>query len=188
MHCWKLLLETLFVFSLVLILCSSCIKTSKPHFPKIEKIELASEIRQKVALQLKKEKGLVPVGIGSGMMDQIRMLALSFDYYKPVTIEEGRELLIAALNTFVDAVNAEERIHPYLQNYPFTPKNIEIRIFIFREGRKDLPFGELHCLSSINQKLEYETREPSPIFLRKILVETYEEAIAKLKSKEKKDF
>ena len=56
------------------------------------KSQLANEISNRVALQLKQEQDLYPCGFGGGMMNQIRMLALSFNYYKRIEIEQAREL------------------------------------------------------------------------------------------------
>jgi hypothetical protein len=39
------------------------------------------------------------------MMYEIKMLALSFDYYGPIDMEKGRELLLIAVNEFKDAIN-----------------------------------------------------------------------------------
>lgn len=83
----------------------------------------------RVAVQLKKEKDLHPCGSGGGMMDQIGMLALSFNYYKEIDIDTGRDLLMTTGKLLLNSVNEDERIRPYLENYPFLPKNIEIRIF-----------------------------------------------------------
>src|SRR5258708_2977316 len=71
-----------------------------------EKEILSDEIMRKVAIKLKKEKDLYLCGTGGQMMHQIQMLALSFDYYHEITIEEGRELLVDVVNEFVAQVNA----------------------------------------------------------------------------------
>lgn len=158
----------------------SCTVKERPSYRISEKEALADEITQKVAFRLKKEKGLKPCGSGGGMMDQIWMLSLSFNYNKPVSIEEGRELLIAILDCYTDAVNADERIRPYLQNYPFRPGNFEIFIFLREPDGTKVPRGELSILSSRKNLLEYEYYEPGTGRLKVRHKETYTEAVAKM--------
>ncbi len=147
---------------------------------------LVNEIMHKVAIKLNRDRGLIPFGTGAQMMHKIEMLALAFQYRKPIEIEEGRELLITAVNEFVAAVNAEERIRPYLANYPFDPKNIEIRIFVQRPDGSQAAPGKLRLLKALEGELEYEITDPSTGGLETILEETYQEAeqkIAALSSK-----
>src|SRR3989338_2362660 len=64
-----------------------------------EKQDLANEVRSKVAKQLKQELGLSPCGTIGQMMHEIQVLGLSFFYYQPVDIAEGRKLLVQAVET-----------------------------------------------------------------------------------------
>ena len=79
------------------------------------KQSLSTEVMNKAFAQLKMEKELYPCGIGEGMMNQIRMLALSFNYYKEVDIEQARELLMTAGNVFLNIINSNEQIRPFLR-------------------------------------------------------------------------
>src|SRR3990167_4907158 len=154
--------------------------TQKHAYQPSTKVTLASEIRNKVAIQLQREKELVPSGTGGQMMHQIKMLALSFDYRKPIDINKGRELLIEAVDEFVAAVNADERIRPYLNNYPFEPKNIEIRIFLRSPNGSDVAPGELSVISALDAVLEYDIRDPKTDRLKTVHTETFEEAVLKI--------
>jgi hypothetical protein len=147
------------------------------------KSQLANEISNRVALQLKKEQELYPCGFGSGMMNQIRMLALSFNYYNPIDIEQARELLIAAGNLLLKTINENEQIRPYLDTYPFQPKNIEIRIFLKPLGSFDIEGKKLCGISMLDGILEYEIHDPETKKLTTIYSETYEEAIKSLRWK-----
>jgi hypothetical protein len=109
------------------------------------------------------------------------MLALSFDYRQPTTIENGRELLIAAVQEFITAVNEDERIRPYLKHYPFGPENIAIRIFLQNPDGSKLSFG-LHVISACEGILRYNIDDPEGPLFKTLLVETYEEALQKLQA------
>ena len=144
------------------------------------KEQLANEVTRRVAVQLKKERDLYPIGSGGRMMDQIKMLALSFDYYKDIGIEGGRELLVASVDEFVAAVNGNEQIRPYLGNYPFESKNIEIRIFLRNPDHSNPVPGKLCVLSAIDGVLDYDIRDPTTDRLKAVYKETYDEAKQKL--------
>ncbi len=146
------------------------------------KQKLVNKIRNDVALQLQwKVKGLYPCGTGGRMRDQITMLALSFDYFGPMDREKGRKILLLAVEEFTKAINEDENIRPYLNNYPFELKNIEIFIFLRKADRSFYSDGELCIISSRNGLLEYEIRDPKADHLLTVHKETYKEAVQKVK-------
>jgi ribosomal protein L14E/L6E/L27E len=147
--------------------------------------QLANEITLKVANQLKEKYNLIPCGSGGQMMYEIKMLALSFDYYGPIDIEKGRELLLAAINEFKDTVNADERIRSYLFNYPFEAKNIEIRIFLYNLDGSVCDSDKLVVIKSIDGNFIYNIDGPDESSYITIHKETYEEAMQKIEDKSK---
>ncbi len=141
---------------------------------------LVDEVTNRAFVQLKMEKGLYPFGTGARMMDQIKMLALAFHYYKEVEIEEARELLLYAGNVFLNIINNNEQIRPYLDNYPFKPENIEITIYLKNtDGSKFAP-EKLCVISMVNGVLEYEAKNPETLRLLTICKEPYDQAVSKL--------
>ncbi len=170
-----------FFFLLLLVFIASCDPPyieEGSHMP--DKVSLANEVRIRTLVQLKKEMELYPFGIGSGMMDQIRMLALSFRYYKEVDINQARALLMTAGTLFLNTINAKEQIRPFLQNDPFQPNNIEIAIFLAKpNGSKHDP-DKLTVVSMTRGILEYDVRSSENGRLTTIYEETFEEAAEKL--------
>ena len=117
-------------------------------------------------------------------MNEIQMLALAFDYYQPVSLEEARELLVYAVDEFVAAINADEKIRPYLGNYPFQPKNVEIRLFIHNRDGHNVKPGDLYVVTAVNGQLNYKIDDKP--YLKTIHKESYEAAVAELaKSRQK---
>lgn len=174
-----------FLCIFISLLCA-CDKSCAPVPYEIsEKEKLADRITHTVALKLRRDLGLIQCGTGGGMMYQIRMLALSFDYYKIVDIEEGRKLLVAALNEYISAVNADEQVRPYLQNYPFCPKNIQIRIFIRNTDPSFASSDKIQSLSVVDGYLKYYVNEPNANRFKVIYSESYEEAVQKLSLEQK---
>ena len=113
-------------------------------------------------------------------MHEVHMLALSFEYPHLINVCEGRELLIAAVETLLSTVNTNEKIRPYLIRYPFQPKNIEIRIFLRNPDRSEIAPGNLCIVSALGGTLEYDIHDPTTAHLVTAYEETYQEALDKL--------
>lgn len=142
---------------------------------------IVDELLAKTASYLKKEKGLEPMGSGGRMLQKIKMLELAFIYKQPLDIEDGRKLLVETVETFVDIINNDKRIHPYLNNYPFEPKNVEIRILIQKQDLSLLEPGKLCLLTAINGGCRYDVNDITTDQLKTIYEETFVEAQKKLK-------
>ncbi len=156
----------------ILAVCSACGLGVPPD----ERI--ADKITAKTAKKLRKEKDLCLIGTGAQMMYEIEMLAMSFNYYKEVDVEQARELVVYATETYLDAINSNEKIRPYLANYPFTAKNIEIRIFPWNTDGQDLPLNKISCISFTHGNIRYRTEiDYNPPMYQ----ESYEEALSKVK-------
>lgn len=162
-----------------LIFLAGCVNTSIYDHPPDPKSQYANEITNRVAVQLRDEMQLYPCGTGGGCMYNIRMLALSCDYYKDVDIEEARALLVKAGILFLKTANEHEKARPYLANYPFGLKNIELRFFIKNKNWPERSPDKLRIISLINGKLEYEI-SPNIRELITVYEETFAEAAAKL--------
>jgi hypothetical protein len=164
----------------IIIFTTSCVfnDPNTTYTPNLKEV-LANQISKEVAIQLKKDKELYPCGFGGGTSDKIRMLALSFNYYKEIEIKEARELLMTAGNLFVNKINDNERVRPYLKNYPFMLKNIELRIFLQNKNGSEFGADKLSAISMIEGILEYDIRSPDTHLFTTIYTETFEEAIEK---------
>ncbi len=171
-------MNKIFCILCVAILACGCQQTTDNYYPS-EKECLCNDITKKVAIELKNELDLLPFGSGGQAMNQIKMLAISFLYRHPLEIAEGRELLIAAVEKFAAKINANEAIRPYLNNYPFGPKNIEIRIFIQAPNGKDFGSEKLCLIKAQEGFLEYEIHS-GEYNLKTVYKETFEEALQKL--------
>ena len=172
-----------FLSLILLLLLSNCAENPAiDSFKPSPKSKLVNEISNPIFKQLLLEKKLLPCDCGGRMMDQITLLHWGFDCYREVGLNEARELLVAAANQFLAAFNADERIRPYLATYPFGPENVEIRIFIYAaNGSLITKPNALHVVACRSGRLDYMVRHPETDRLETILLETFEEAEAKLK-------
>ncbi len=149
-----------------------------PYMP--SKGALVNEVTNKTLVQLKKEKELYPFGVGSGMMHQIRMLAIGFRYYKEIDINQARELVMEAGTLYLNTINAREQIRRFLQTYPFQPENIEIEIYLQKPNGTEPDPGKLTIASMIRGVLKYDIVNEETGRLTTIYRETFQEAAAKL--------
>jgi hypothetical protein len=145
-----------------------------------EKENLSNAIIQEVVNQLKNEYELIPCGTGGQSTDQIKTITLAFISNKSLNIEKGREVLITAVESLVNEINANEAIRPYLSNYPFDSKNIEIRIFIHDRNVTDFGPEKLYAISELQGVLQYQSRDPATKRPAIIYEETFEDALEKL--------
>lgn len=165
------------IIFLLFFVFSICSCGRRNFYVSSEKQLLINEIRGNVAVQLKEKYDLYPGGFGGQAMDQVEMLALAFDYYQPLEIEDARELLIAAVQEFLSAVNADERIRPYLANYPFEAGNVEIAIYVHKPDFSDFGPDKLCVIAAERGNLEYKI--PGKPFSKTIHEETYKEVMKK---------
>jgi hypothetical protein len=171
----KLSVSIVAFIAITSILFSYSFIVDKLFEPDYEKI--ADAITAKTAQKIRKEKGLIPIGTGGGMMEDIEMMAISFNYYKEVDFDTARRFVVYCVEEYLTAINSSEKVRPYLHNYPFTAKNVEIRIFFYKPDRRDPPLGSITVASSIAGNVRYKANNPNGYTLDTLREETYEEAL-----------
>lgn len=168
-----------FLIVMAILLLSGCVDNSYSYYSDPVS-HYTNEIRNRVAVQLRDEMQLYPSCTGGEGLYNIRMLALFFSYYEEVDIEKARELIVKAGILFLKTANEDEKARPYLANYPFGLKNIELRFFMKTKNGPETRPDKLSCISLIEGKIEYETFPGMKGFIT-IHEETFAEAAAKLK-------
>ncbi|MBS0585361.1 MAG: hypothetical protein JSR76_03550 [Verrucomicrobia bacterium] len=147
---------------------------------------LVRDINKRVALKLKKEKNLCSIGSGAEMMYEIKLLGLSFNYYDEIEIAKGRELLVFAASEYLDAINNNVELRPYLDHWPFTANDIEIDIGILKPTGKEVDSDKITFITCKKNRLNYyprndaiKTRAPA------LLTETYQQGVQILQDNKK---
>jgi hypothetical protein len=104
------------------------------------------------------------------------------------SVDQARPFIVKQIQTFVEPFNEEKRIRMYLQNFPFTAKNIEL-YFCFEDAEK-IPKPRLPPLlakvSCIEGEIRYSIWNEKTDNLQTVHSESYEEACnicAKTKNK-----
>jgi hypothetical protein len=138
-------------------------------------VQIARKITRETGKQLGKERELVLIGTGGGMMHDIQMMAMGFNLYHEVSLDEARKLAIYAAEKYLNNINQNNEVRPYLHDDPFTVKNIEIRIWILKPDRSYVPSGEIKCVSVLDGMVSYITEDLG--YYNPLLEEAYEEAL-----------
>jgi hypothetical protein len=143
---------------------------------------IANGITAETAIKLEKQRNLRLAGTGGGMMNDIQMMAMGFDCCHEINLNESRELLLYAVDEYLSDINRNEDVRPYLHNYPFTEKNVEIRVWISKPDGTDPSLGNIYYISAIKGILRYSIPGKDKYSSKVICKETYEEAKQKINS------
>ncbi|NNM43196.1 MAG: hypothetical protein HKM07_02510 [Chlamydiae bacterium] len=127
--------------------------------------------------KLKDEKGLILIGTCSQMMDNIQLMGMSFNFYQTVDLSHARELLIYSIEKYLSSINSDQKIRPYLHEYPFGAKNVEISIHFYNPDGSDVALDKIYYASAIDGKLSYYVDLPEKYSRKSIHEETYEQAL-----------
>ena len=138
---------------------------------------IARGITAKTADKLEEEKGLICVGTGGQMMNDIQMMMMGFQFFQVVSIDTARQLLVDAVEEYLSAINTNKKVRPYLHNYPFTAKNVEIVIYFRNSDGHDVPPGKLYIAEANQGEMIYYIDYPEKHTMKSIHEETYEEAL-----------
>jgi len=136
---------------------------------------MADKITAQTVRKIEAETGLRLCGMGGGMMNHVRSMSLSFDYLGEMNMEQGRELMVYCVNEYLSAINNHLEIRPYLIQYPFTPKNVQIRIFIRKANGQEVSSGSLTVVCAIEGSLKYKIKQADFQITHR---ESFEEAVS----------
>ena len=139
----------------------------------------------KIGRELEKKYGMASFGGGGGAgPDGIRLMSLSLNRVDRGSLneEEARKLIIECVDDFLKAVNNNEQLRPFLRDYPFTAKNIELDIYNIDKNQELFQFPSIAIVANFEGKIGFLTEDPSTkhgYHTKKY--ETYDEAVALLK-------
>lgn len=142
-------------------------KTSEPIYCKY-----VDEISHEFLVLAKTKYGLTCSGSGGALMDRVNVISLSLDSREQdFDIKRARRLIIDCSEDYLERVNNNEEIRPYLSHFPFTEKGIRFSIS-FRNPQDDAI--KLAFLSQGNVVYSVIDPDQKPYVTKH--KETYEEA------------
>lgn len=167
------------IFS-VLSLSQLCSQTYEypPYYPHVLKMQ------DKFFKIVHQKYGLASFGVGGNLQGNVKALALDFRYCGPSILskEELRRLLVELTESYLQEINSNSELIPYLDVYPFTPENISIEIDLYTIEDKRFIYPNYTIAISDYGKIKFfSDDEQTPIGSHRIEEkETYEEALKKI--------
>jgi hypothetical protein len=145
--------------------------------------EIAREIRAEVGTKLSKKHQMDQIGVGGGMMGSVYMIGLSFQIFHPMDRNEARMRIVDCVEELLAAVNSNEEIRPFLKDYPFTSKNVQVSIYSsYPDGREALdPYISVVSVY-ISDNIHFSTVEADQSTYKHRYHEPYSEALAIVRS------
>lgn len=101
------------------------------------------------------EKGIILEGSGGSMMNDIKEFAMSFKCSLHLTLAQTRVLMVQVVDEFLQQVNANEEIRPYLHSYPLTVKNVSLMIGFRNHQNKRPPKKHIALAYTHKDKIYY---------------------------------
>ncbi|WP_044882040.1 hypothetical protein [Neochlamydia sp. EPS4] len=179
---------SILIFITLIAVLSSCALSLLNSYEEPEQAKFVGDILNNVSKKLQKKYSMRTIGTGIGMPDGVvTMLALSFEKTGPLSREEGRRIIVDCVQEMLQIINTHERIRPHLKNYPFTPSDIEIAIFLKDPLGYNIFYPHFGALSSTNAQIDYMfTASENPKRYLKIEEEKFEEALEMVQNESKK--
>lgn len=138
---------------------------------------LAHKITHAFEKKAKKEFELYSIGSGGSMVGNIKEIEIMFLAFRQVSFSEARELEVQCIEKFVEMINSDKKIRPFLSQYPFKEENVGITVSFREKNRGYYPAGEVSYLFNAKNKLCYYKVDPHSNKAEKIFEEPYEEAL-----------
>lgn len=147
------------VFAIILIsfgLFSSFIFCNKaddrpPH------VIVAEKFMERMKIKLIKKHHFNFLGTYNGMFKTINLMGFIFELDRNVTKDEGRRIFIDCMNEFLDAINQDDSIRPYLAVYPFDFDHIDMTIYFNKEDQAELHHPNLGLITKMKNSIHYYT-------------------------------
>ena len=122
--------------------------------------KIADRITLKTAKILKEEKNLSPIGFGGSMMEDVKIIYVAFTYINDsYNVNEARKLIVYCAEKYINEINNNKKIRPYLHNYPFKADNLELDIFFKDQNNLSPPYPNIYFVSLRNGLISYKVEE-----------------------------
>lgn len=110
--------------------------------------------------ELEKKWGLYCMASGGKMADGIDEFAINLITPGRAPIERARKLGVEVTDRLLEIINSDERIRPYLREYPFKADRVKVSITFKKHDRTYFMDGSVAIVQQADNKLYYFTMPP----------------------------
>ncbi len=164
-------MRAIIVVILFISLCS-CRREKQPEY-----IVLVDKMTVEFSANLFQEEGLYLSNYGGGLMDNIKMVSLGYHIKRHATVEEARELFIKYSQKLLQRINEDEKMRPFLNQYPFTEKDIRFRLSFVQKNNRPFTDGSVAHVSLVRENIYYDRYDGEKKRFIEILKEPYQDAL-----------
>lgn len=167
---------------IIIPMITSCIATSgDPDYS-----VLAQQIVGAYAIEAKKNRGLSVGGYGGSMASDLKRVFVNFNGNQKIDVAQARRLYVEIIDGLLDGFNKNKEIRPYLLNYPFTYKNLEITLSFTDDQNHHMSNGYIAFvfISKKDEVIVYDSYDQVERKLYDIYEEPYNEAVRTLREEQ----
>jgi hypothetical protein len=99
-------------------------------------------------------------GSGGCLSEKITLVAFSFRSNAKCDVDTSRQLLVYSVNTLLEKINENEKLRPFLSQYPFTHENVEISISFFDKKNTYYPQEYVSIVLNTKNKINFGVFDP----------------------------
>lgn len=135
------------------------------------------------AKKVRDEYGFICTATGGSMPNDIESIYVNFTSKKMATFDEAREYEVLLIEGLMKLINADETIRPYLRNYPFPTKRVNISISFEAPTKKEEEQQYVSHIFQARNLLFYRNCAPVEKYRDADFTEPYSEAYQIVKKK-----
>lgn len=154
----------------LLVFCSGCGSHATGY------VKMANQISFDYSKIVRREDNLILSSYGGGFLDAVNFINLSFNISRLSNIIEARQLIVHKVEEYLSMINSCDEIRPYLNNYPFDGKNVNLSIGFFYNDEFANPPYVAHAFVQ-SGIVYYSTYDCANKRLEDLYSELYEEAL-----------
>ncbi len=167
---------------MLLILCTSIFSFDFGFSPRSKMDIVTDKLIKRVGERLCEKHGMYMAGTGGGApkgkLDHITvMLGRNGG---PISKEQCREIMVDCIQTYLNEINSNEEIRPFLITYPYTFANVDITIINFYPDGKKVLDPNISTIGTNKKGITYAISATRLGPYKSEVIEPYEEALAKL--------
>ncbi|MBX3718392.1 MAG: hypothetical protein KF898_01940 [Parachlamydiales bacterium] len=160
------------------------IHQEKPHEPLIDAV-LATYLRE-----MFKDYRFELDGIGGKLVDGVEEVVVRLICFQPTNLEKARELQIIATERLLYLINSNEKLRPYIKDYPLTLNNLKVSVLFRKKNYFPYFNGSMERASQEGDQICYYQEIPedknSKVFVSRpretplYAKESYQDALSKV--------
>jgi hypothetical protein len=176
-----------FILSILILLQISCNRSDSVN-PKIVipvYYDMANQLNSEIIKGLSKRFNMNAVGITAGLADHVNVLGAMFQIRGPLSKDELRQILVDCVQEYLQQLNSNEKIRPFLKNYPFLAEDINISILVVDKKGLCVKHPAFCIVANSGKTVWFATNEPGGAYKYEE-EETFEESLKIVTEQNKK--